>query len=78
MTYVAWNRPRRPVDRTPDLDGYTHFVPTAFNTGARDMLLDAVRGAVGAAATPVNCSDGLVGKHCALACVSQLAANHCS
>ena len=35
--------PRRPVDRTPDLEGFTHFVPTEFNVAARDLLLDLAK-----------------------------------
>jgi hypothetical protein len=35
LAYMQPALPRRPVDRTPDLAGFTHFVPTAFNLAAR-------------------------------------------
>ena len=59
LAYMQPALPRRPVDRTPDLDGFTHFTPTAFNTGARELLINAAAGIAGAIA-PVNCSNPLV------------------
>jgi hypothetical protein len=43
LAYMQPAMPRRPVDRTPHLDGYTHFVPTEFNTAVTDMLIAKVK-----------------------------------
>jgi|EP01047_Picozoa_sp_COSAG01_P036204 hypothetical protein len=59
LSYMQPAMPRRPVDRSPDLDSYTHFVPTEFNTGARSFLAEAVAAAGGAGNTP-RCSEPLV------------------
>jgi hypothetical protein len=58
LAYMHPAVPRRPVDRTPDLDGFTHFVPTAFNTGARDLLASVMADVAGA--RPIICSNPLV------------------
>ena len=59
LSYMQPAMPRRPVDRTAHLDGYTHFVPTEFDAGARDMLARAVAAAGGSGTAP-RCSDPLV------------------
>lgn len=43
LAYMQPALPRRPVDRTPDLAGFTHFVPTEFNLAVRDLLLELVK-----------------------------------
>ena len=47
--------PRRPVDRSAHIDGFTHFVPTNFNTGARDAMSD-----LAGVTPPITCSNPLV------------------
>eukprot|EP01043_Picozoa_sp_COSAG02_P072018 COSAG02_NODE_13402_length_1398_cov_20.606546_1_plen_380_part_00 len=58
LAYMQPALPRRPVDRTPDLNGYTHFVPTEFNLAVRTLLLKLVDGVPNA--RPIVVSNPLV------------------
>ena len=58
LAYMQPALPRRPVDRTPDLNGYTHFVPTEFNLAVRTLLLKLVDGVPNA--RPIVVSNSLV------------------
>ena len=40
--------------QSPDLESFTHFVPTEFNVGAREMLAKAVAAAGGRGAVPIS------------------------
>eukprot|EP00666_Eupelagonemidae_sp_cell4sb_P001001 gene1001-4076_t len=41
FSYFQPALPRRPADRSPSLEAYTNFIPTAFNDGARKLLREA-------------------------------------
>jgi hypothetical protein len=62
LAYMQPALPRRPVDRTPDLAGFTHFVPTGFNLAVRALLLGLVEGVPDA--RPIVSSDALVEVGC--------------
>jgi hypothetical protein len=62
LAYMQPALPRRPVDRTPDLAGFTHFVPTGFNLAVRALLLGLVKGVPDA--RPIVSSDALVEVGC--------------
>ena len=56
MTYFQPAMPKRPGDRTSAADSLTHFIPTQFHAGARQLIGLPVE----KVARPVVCSEPLV------------------
>jgi hypothetical protein len=57
LSYFGPAVPRRPVDRGSTDDAMAHFIPTAFNTTTRTLLISLLPADL---ARPVTCSEPLV------------------
>ena len=64
LAYMQPALPRRPVDRTPSFEGFTHFVPTRFSLAVRELLLGLVKDVPNA--RPIISSNPLVRHPCNL------------